>query len=100
VKAASADKRLTRNPDVAVARLDGEMVLLDPKSGDCYTLNSVGCHVWDHADGTRTMSDLARHVAAAFDVTLDTATADLTALVEGLVKEGLASVDDHTAAAG
>jgi hypothetical protein len=99
VRTVDPSKSVTRNSEIAVARLDGEMVLLNPKTGDCYTLDRVGSHVWDHADGRRTVSDLARHVAATFDVTPATATADLMVLLEDLLKEGLVSVDDHAEAA-
>jgi len=90
---ASKDRYLSRCADVKSAMVDDEAVLLNVETGDCYSLNKVGAWFWERANGTMTISGLAREAAAVFEVTYEQAEEDLLALARDLVAERLASLD-------
>ena len=54
-----------------------------------YTFNEVGGAIWALVDGERTVSDIARELAAEFDVEEETALADVRRLLATLEDEGL-----------
>lgn len=64
--AVAAEMRIPRrNPDVTFQELDeGRGVLLHLETGAYYSLNWVGCYVWEHVDGVRTQSDLVAALCA------------------------------------
>jgi len=41
------DTILKRNPDIAFAYLDGEVMLLNPNTGQYYSFNKVGAYIWE-----------------------------------------------------
>jgi hypothetical protein len=63
-----------RRSDVLMREVDGEMVILDRKTGLIYQLNTTASRVWEWCDGSRTATELAEMVVRAFDVDPNTAT--------------------------
>ncbi len=54
-----------------------------------YTFNEVGSAIWERLDGERSVSDIARSLADEFDVSEETALADVRRLLAVLEDEGL-----------
>ncbi|HXG05477.1 MAG TPA: PqqD family protein [Candidatus Binatia bacterium] len=69
--------------------IDGEMVLLDRHRNLVHQLNSTATFIWDRCDGARTVLDIARDVAHAFDVTPERAAADVMTTILQLEAVGL-----------
>ena len=61
-----------------------------------FTMNEVGTAIWTRIDGQKSVDELARALAAEFDVTTAEAAADVAAFVELLASKGL--VEDAGAA--
>lgn len=76
-----------RNPAVLTTELDRELVLLDPRTRNMFTLNETGMVVWSAIDtGPDATIDA---VVAAFAVDREVAEADVAELVAGLAGAGL-----------
>jgi hypothetical protein len=54
-----------------------------------FTMNEVGTAIWTRIDGTKTVDELARALAAEFDVTEVDAGADVAAFIDLLASKGL-----------
>lgn len=72
--------------------LDEHVVILDLDSSVYSTLNPVGSLIWNAADGTKTVEEIAVAVVDAFDVDEDTARRDTIHFVEAMLAEGLFEV--------
>lgn len=77
------------SPDVQGTSLGGETVLLDLSTGRYYTLNQVGSVIWEHCTGHSTISDIHTVLCDRFEVSSERALADLVAMVNQFVQEGL-----------
>lgn len=87
---------LQPSPDVIARDIAGEHLLVPVRSGaadlDClFTADGAGAFVWTCLDGRRDLSDVARLVAAEFDVDADTALGDVARFAAELVDAGLAT---------
>ena len=82
--------RVPRRHRAAPSRtIDGAAIVIQTRLGEVSQLNAVGSHVWAQIDGTRTESELARAVAARFQVTADVAARDVAAFLDELAAAGL-----------
>ncbi|HEU0016386.1 MAG TPA: PqqD family protein [Longimicrobium sp.] len=77
-----------RKPQVIETDLGGELILLDPATGEMFSLNPTARHVWS-ALPAASAADLARGVAQAFEVDEARAEADVAALLGELSGAGL-----------
>lgn len=68
---------------------DGEAVLLNIESGEYFSLNPVGCRIWELCDGTRSAAEIASVLCEEFDVAEDVVTADVKEILDELEKEKL-----------
>jgi len=64
-------------------------VLLNPKSGEYYTLDAVGSHAWQLCDGKNTISEMATILSQEFDAPSDVIENDILDLMKDLLDEGL-----------
>jgi hypothetical protein len=79
-----------RCADAVHARMfDEELVILDLAKGEYFALDPVGAHLWSGLEAGRTLEQIAGEIAAEYDVTLDRALAELVALGDELVAQGL-----------
>jgi hypothetical protein len=77
-------------PQHIVAKaVDNDLVLLNVKDGTYYKLNPTGAFLWERLRAGATEAEAAQALAAHFETTLETATADTKELLEQLVAEGL-----------
>ena len=56
--------------------IDGRSVVINPKRGEVHEFDEVGTFLWKHADGSRSVEDIADALTAEFDVDLSSALAD------------------------
>src|SRR5258708_5048918 len=65
------------------------LVLLNPKSGEYYTLEAVGTRVWQLCDGKRAIGEIADIIAQEYDESPRTIESDVIELVKELMDEDL-----------
>ena len=90
-------RRIRRRSAVLSQQLDDEVVLMDPASGQYYTLNEVGRRIWELAAGTPTLGEIHRQLLDEYQVDGEVLWRDLVKLVDHLEAEGLASVEGQDA---
>ncbi len=73
--------------------LDGEAVLIHPQQGRVRVLNSVGARVWELADGTRSIGEIAEQLSAEYDVGLDRVQEDVLIFCGDLSERGVMECD-------
>ena len=82
--ALSAPKRAER---IIARRGDDAVILLDPDSGDYYTLDDIGGRIWELCDGSRSVDEIADVLAAEYDAPAERIRADVVDLLDEL-REG------------
>lgn len=88
------DRYPSHHPDTAGRVLDGEAVVVTPADSRMHTMNEVGTWLWTHADGSRSVDQLAEALVEDFEVDLETARRDLVAFVEDLEQKGILVLSD------
>ena len=84
------DNRIpTHHPQIAARVFSGEAVIITPAENKVRMLNTVGSRVWELADGTRTVDEIAGVLAAEFDVDAAQAQASAAGFVDELAAKGL-----------
>ncbi|MFO0673951.1 MAG: PqqD family protein [Polyangiaceae bacterium] len=83
------DRRLAPAADVHTRMFDGEMVLVDLKSGDYYGLNELGARLWDGILAGKTPREIATSLEGSYAVEAPRLLADLVALADDLVARRL-----------
>lgn len=86
---------IAQNPDTPARTIDGEAIVITPHDSTLHTLNTTATYIWDRADGTRTLEDIAREMLAEFEVDEGALKADALAFVEEAVAKGLMQVSDE-----
>lgn len=77
--------RNPRRSDLVVARRAGEtVILLDPSSGEYFTLDDVGGRVWELCDGSRTVSEIVDAIAREYDAPRERIQGDVSELLAEL----------------
>ena len=83
------DSRPRRRDDVLTQVANDTVVLLTPDTGEYYTLNEVGGRIWELADGTRSVADIAATLAGEYEAPADVVETDALELLNDLVAERL-----------
>ena len=83
------DRRAKIAPAVHARRFEGELVILDLRGGDYWTLDAIGMRLWDALEAGRTARDVAAEVQPVFEVDAQTLLHDLETLTEELARRGL-----------
>ncbi|HZU84816.1 MAG TPA: PqqD family protein [Polyangiaceae bacterium] len=85
-----------RCADAVHTRLfDDELVILDLAKGQYFSLDPIGVLLWSGLEAGRPIEQIAADVATQYDVDASRALADLIALGDELVAEGLMVQDDR-----
>lgn len=77
------------HPQTAARVFSGEAVVISPAENMVRMLNTVGSRVWELADGTRTVEEIAGVLVQEFDVDLAQARDSATRFVDELAAKGL-----------
>ena len=75
--------------NVAWRDVNDEVVILDLKSGEYYTLNSVGQFIWKSAMQDMPLTDIQQAIVDEFDVAPERAEKDLHEFVAAMIQEGM-----------
>jgi hypothetical protein len=93
-----AGDRLRRRParaETVIERdLDEELVLLDTRNEQYYSLDEVGAFIWHQMDGQRTVAELVATVAHEYDASEATIQQDTLEILDNLASEGLIAWQD------
>jgi coenzyme PQQ biosynthesis protein PqqD len=81
--------RPRRNPQVLAQQGEKDLVLLYPQSGNYYTLDEVGSHVWSLCDGTHTVAAMAARIGEEFEAPVEEIEQDVRELLIDLADEHL-----------
>lgn len=85
------------SPGIVGQVLDEEAVLLRPEAGKVSVLNEVASRIWQLADGSRTIGEIAEGIAEEYQVDLAQAQADTIEFVNLLITKGILVVSDRKA---
>ena len=84
------------SPEVIATDLGDELLLLDPRSGEMFSLNPSGRRVW-FALPARSIIHVANALYSEYEVTPERARSDAEALLDALTRAGLVVHDDEDA---
>ena len=72
---------------------DDQVLVLDVDRAEYFGLNAVGALIWELADGTRTVTEIAKQVSSEYElVELDRVLKDTAKLARQLVEQQLAEL--------
>ena len=86
-------RRPARDTRVAFTRAGDSAVLLDPRSGNYFSLSEVGADLWELCDGDRTIDDIVLELGERYDAPSQTILEDALELLHELEAEGLLAID-------
>lgn len=78
-----------RRTDLHLRQLDDQAVLYDPTNGMTYRLNLTAYLIWQMCDPSRTIGELARHLADQFQVDPAVAQDDVEQLLAMFASNGM-----------
>lgn len=85
----AAETTLQRTERAVHGELPEETVLLDADSGVAVRLNSTGAWIWDQLEEPQKVSELARGLAARFEIDEARALGDVVAFAREMVRREL-----------
>lgn len=91
------DTRLALSDGAISTAIPGEIVILDPESGQYFGLDGVGARAWELLQETTTLEAMVRTISSEYDVDSATCERDLRALLSDLSTRGLIHVGDAPA---
>lgn len=94
------DRYVEQNPETPARTIDGEAIVITPHDSTLHTLNDTATYIWDRADGSRRLSDIAAEMLETFEVEETALRADAESFVEEAVQKGLMFVHDEPRAGG
>jgi len=87
-KGTHMDKEIPiKSPSTASQIIDGEAVIIVPSEQMVNVLNSVGCRIWDLADGRRSIAEIAEILTREFNVPYKTALKDAIEFTRDLAEK-------------
>jgi hypothetical protein len=89
----------SKNPEIIETHLEGELILLDPGTGEMFSLNETGRRIWS-ALPADSVATVARELHAALEVELTVAERDVRDLFNQLHAAGLIRTSDSEGSAG
>lgn len=85
---------IRQNPDTPARTIDGEAIVITPADSTLHTLNETATFIWDRADGSRTLEQIAAELIEEFDVEPDALRDDALRFVQDAVRRGLVLVSE------
>ena len=83
------NKIINRNKDVAWRIIEGEAILISAEDSMLHSLDEVGTRIWELADGTNTMSAIAKTIFEEYEIDMKTAEGDVEEFVANLASDKL-----------
>lgn len=79
-----AHKIPCKRQGLQVREIDGEVVILDPRTDQMHNLNPTAAFIFEAVDGARTAAAIALEVARCYEIDVALAEKDTLALLEQL----------------
>jgi hypothetical protein len=79
---------LVRSSQVVASEIDGETVVMDIDSGNCYAIDGNGCRIWRMLASPISLKDLILSLMRDFDVYPETCENDVLRFVYELSEKG------------
>jgi hypothetical protein len=76
----------TPRAELACRIVEGEVVILDKKSGRIHQLNSTASFVWNKLDGRTSLPSIVSDLVREYDVEFEVARADVARVVTELIR--------------
>jgi hypothetical protein len=90
--ALSPDTVVARRADPLTARVDDDLVMLDPGQSQYFALDRIGRSIWELLDEPRSVDALCTELQAQFRVEAETCRNDVLAFLEELSEAGLLEI--------
>ncbi len=84
----------TPRADLAARNVEGEVVILDKRSGKIHQLNSTASFVWNKLDGHTSVPAIVSDMVREFDVEFEIARADVARVVADLARLELVTISE------
>lgn len=84
-----ADQPLKRRDDIFTAALADDAVAMDIESGAYFGFNKVASEIWALLEGETSLRQICTALCARYAVTPEQCEADVRALLEKLLRDGL-----------
>lgn len=89
-----ASLRFIRDHDVVSRQIEGELIIVPVRRGagdlnSLYTLNPVGCLLWDFMAEGHTLPEMVARVCAEFEVSSTQAMQDIESFLDSMMQEKL-----------
>jgi hypothetical protein len=88
----SPDTVVARRTDPLTARVDDDLVMLDPRQSQYFALDGIGRRIWELLDEPRSVDALCTELQAQFRVEAETCRTDVLAFLEELSEAGLLEI--------
>lgn len=75
----------------------GTLVLMSIDKGQYYSLNELGCRIWQLCDGVRPVAEIIQIIGDEYDVSLDRVQHDVLTLLQELADEHLVESNEQVA---
>lgn len=85
------NSRPRRREDVLAQAAGDTVILLTPDSGEYFTLNEVGGRIWELADGSRSVAEIAAVLVDEYEAPLEEIQQDVLDVLVELAEERLVS---------
>ena len=93
------DQYLAQNKDTPARTVDGVALVITPHDSTLHNLNETATFIWDRADGTRTLAQIATEFLQTYQVDEQTLRTDAEAFVQQAVQLGLMTAEEEPEAA-
>jgi hypothetical protein len=84
-----AESHPRRGEQVLARQAADSLVLLDPKSGEYFSLDGVGARIWELCDGTRSVEEITDVITSEYGEGRSTVESDVRELLGDLASERL-----------
>lgn len=78
-----------RSPKVSFRAAEDELVLLHIETGNYYTLNETGRHIWEYCSEPRNLAEIVEYMTSVYNIPADQVQRDIVSYVQFLYKENL-----------
>ena len=85
--------RISRNPAILTAEVDGEAVMMSIAAGRYYGLDNIGTVIWKRIDPPCSFADLVDQLALEYDADRATIASDVRALLNRMAQQDVVRLD-------
>lgn len=91
----SLQKNLIRNSEITWRMLDDEVFIIDQAGEEIIALNKTASYIWEMAGENIAISEILKRICHRFDVDEKTALADITDLINEMLKKQIITINDQ-----